>query len=351
MTSPWSPTKADVAELLAGEPSFRIEQLWHGLYDEGKTPSQLTTLPKSLRAKLETSFQPALELQTKQENKDTVKWLWRLHDNEQIETVLMHYKERSTVCISSQAGCAMGCGFCATGQAGYDRNLSVGEIVEQLIVARKAANPRRLSNVVFMGMGEPFANYQNVMAVIDRILTDLKIGARHVTVSTIGLVPQMLMFAEERLQVGLAVSLHAATNDLRSELVPVNKRHPIEDVVAASQLFRERTGRRVSFEWAMIDGTNDSLRDAEQLAKVASKARAHVNLIPLNPTPGWPTKGSPPDRIDTFVNHLRQAGTNVTVRKNRGTDIDAACGQLRAKEQAVPVKISKPRPPDPIGGP
>lgn len=340
MISPWSPTKDQFVELLGDQPRYRVDQIWRGLYEQGRTPSELSNLPKTLKSVLEAELEPSLVMKAKQQNDDTIKWLWQLPDDEQVETVLMHYPKRSTVCISSQAGCAMGCGFCATGQAGYDRNLTVGEIVEQFVRARKAAEPRRLSNVVFMGMGEPFANYPNVMATIDRLMTDFKIGARHITVSTIGLVPQMLMFAEQRLQVGLAVSLHAANNDLRTELVPVNKRHPIEDVIAASQLFRERTGRRVSFEWAMIDGTNDSLTDAAELASVAKKARAHVNLIPLNPTPGWPTKGSPRNRIDAFVDHLHDAGVQATVRANRGTDIDAACGQLRATEQAVPVTVT-----------
>ncbi len=344
MISPWSPTKEQLVELMGDQPRYRADQIWRGLYEQGRPPSELPNIPKKLKAALSTELTPSLLLKAKQENNDTVKWLWQLPDDEQIETVLMHYPKRSTVCVSSQAGCAMGCGFCATGQAGYDRNLTVGEIVEQLVVAREAAKPRRLSNVVFMGMGEPFANYPNVMATIDRLLTDFQIGARHITVSTIGLVPQMLMFAEERLQVGLAVSLHAANNDLRTELVPVNKRHPIEDIVAASQLFRERTGRRVSFEWAMIDGTNDSLNDAAELVKVAKKARAHVNLIPLNPTPGWPTKGSSKGRINAFVQHLHDAGVQATVRSNRGTDIDAACGQLRASQQSVPVTLSPSSP-------
>ncbi|MEM9654476.1 MAG: 23S rRNA (adenine(2503)-C(2))-methyltransferase RlmN [Actinomycetota bacterium] len=242
----------------------------------------------------------------------------------------MHYRDRSTVCISSQAGCAMACGFCATGQAGYDRNLTVGEILEQIVVARRVAEPRRLSNIVFMGMGEPLANYNRLVECLHRIIVDFEIGARNITVSTVGLVPQMLRFAEEGLQVGLALSLHAANDELRTELVPLNARHPIDDLVAACQLFRERTGRRVSLEWAMIDGVNDRPSDMEELAAVALAARAHVNLIPLNPTPGWPTVGTPPARIEEFVAGLRARGVNATVRANRGTDIDAACGQLAA---------------------
>ncbi|MCL4155145.1 UNVERIFIED_CONTAM: hypothetical protein GTU68_022249 [Idotea baltica] len=291
-----------------------------------------------MRADLANQIAPGLELAQTQTSSDsqTLKWLWNLDGGAQIETVLMHYRERSTVCISSQAGCAMGCGFCATGQAGYQRNLSVGEILEQVVAARRAAAPRRLSNIVFMGMGEPLANYDRLIESLHRLIADFEIGARHITVSTVGLVPQMLRFAEERLQVGLALSLHAANDELRTELVPINARHPIDDLIAACQLFRERTGRRVSLEWAMIDGVNDRPSDAEELAAVAIAARAHVNLIPLNPTPGYPTVGTPRARIDEFVADLKQRGVNATVRANRGTDIDAACGQLAAADKSDP---------------
>jgi len=237
----------------------------------------------------------------------------------------------------------MACGFCATGQAGFERHLSVGEILEQVVVARNEAAPRRLSNIVFMGMGEPFANYDRVMAATRRIIDDLGIGQRKITVSTVGLVPQMRRFADEGLQVGLAVSLHAANNELRTELVPINKRNPIEDIVDASRMYRENTGRRVSFEWAMIADTNDRESDARELIKVANAARAHVNLIPLNPTPGWPTVGTNPDRIRAFAAQLEAGGVNVTVRANRGTDIDAACGQLRANHEAKPVTLRRKR--------
>ncbi len=343
--SPWDPDRAGYTELLDGEPRYRLDQVWQGLYQHNRAPADQTNLPKALRARLEDLVAPALGLAAEQTSSDgeTIKWLWNLPDGDQIETVLMHYRDRSTVCVSSQAGCAMGCGFCATGQAGYDRNLTVGEILEQVVAARSAAAPRRLSNVVFMGMGEPFANYDRLIECLHRLIADFEIGARHITVSTVGLVPQMLRFAEEGLQVGMALSLHAANNDLRTELVPVNSRHPIEDLTAACQLFRERTGRRVSLEWAMIDGVNDRPSDAEELASVAKAARAHINLIPLNPTPGWPTVGSPPERIKAFVADLEQRGANVTVRANRGTDIDAACGQLAASEiregGAAPVTI------------
>ncbi|MEM7276394.1 MAG: 23S rRNA (adenine(2503)-C(2))-methyltransferase RlmN, partial [Actinomycetota bacterium] len=310
--SPWTPDRAWYRELLADQPGYRVDQVWQGLYRNDTAPTDQTNLPKALRAVLAERVAPALRPATERTADDgqTVKWLWELADHTRIETVLMHYRDRSTVCVSSQAGCAMGCGFCATGQAGYDRNLSVGEILEQVVAARRAAadhpdGPRRLSNIVFMGMGEPLANYNRLIECLHRLIADFEIGARHLTVSTVGLVPQMLRLAEEGLQVGLALSLHAANDDLRTELIPINARHPIDDLIAACQLFRERTGRRVSLEWAMIDGVNDRRSDAAELAAVALAAKAHVNLIPLNPTPGWPTVGTPPDRIDAFVDRLR----------------------------------------------
>jgi 23S rRNA (adenine2503-C2)-methyltransferase len=344
MPSPYDLTREDLAEVLAGQPPFRARQVWEGLYDQGLPLVELTTLPKELRSRLTAELPAALATVAERVADDgaTVKWLWGLHDGRQIETVLMHYRGRSTVCVSSQAGCAMGCGFCATGQAGYDRNLTRGEIVEQVVVARRAATAagRRLSNVVFMGMGEPLANYDRVLGAVRVLNTELGLGARHLTISTVGLVPQILRLADEDLQVGLAISLHAADDELRDELVPINRRHRLADLVAAAQLFRERTGRRVSFEWALIDGVNDRRHDAERLAQLCARARAHVNLIPLNPTPGWPTTGSPPDRVAEFARWLRSAGVNATVRANRGTDIDAACGQLRASHaEPTPVLV------------
>ena len=347
MGSPYDLDREELSRLLADQPAFRLRQVWDGLYRQGVPVADMTSLPVTLRQRLEEPLSPGLTPVAERRAADdqTVKWLWRLSDDRQVETVLMHYADRSTVCISSQAGCAMGCGFCATGQAGYERNLSRGEIVEQVVVARRAAAAagRRLSNVVFMGMGEPLANYDRVLGAVRVLNRELELGARHLTISTVGLVPQILRLAEEDLQVGLAISLHAADDALRDQLVPINRRHPLADVVAAAQLYRERTGRRVSFEWAMIDGVNDRPGDAEALARLCAEARAHVNLIPLNPTPGWPTTGSPPDRVAAFALRLRAAGVNATVRANRGTDIDAACGQLRASATATPVLVRSRR--------
>ncbi len=331
-TSPWDLSKEELAEALGTEPRYRIDQLWHGLHSEGQPPETISALPLKLRSKLAEKFQPALAEVQRQTSADgkTVKWLWELPDGARIETVLMLYAERATVCISSQAGCAMACDFCATGQAGFTRHLTTGEILEQVVQARAAAEPRRLSNVVYMGMGEPMANYGPMMESLHRIIEDFGIGARRITVSTVGMVHQMRRFAEEGLQVGLAVSLHAANDELRSQMIPINKRHPIAEVIDASKNFRDKTGRRVSFEWAMIDGVNDRDSDVIELAKAARAAAAHVNLIPLNPTPGYPTVGTSAERIAEFAAALTERGVNVTVRANRGTDIDAACGQLSA---------------------
>jgi 23S rRNA (adenine2503-C2)-methyltransferase len=225
----------------------------------------------------------------------------------------------------------MGCGFCATGQMGFERHLTVGEIVEQVVTATQRARPHRLGNVVFMGMGEPLANLDNVWTAIERLHDDIGIGARHITVSTVGLVPGIERIAASGLPVNLAVSLHAANDAKRDELVPINRRYPLAPLAAACQRYVRTTRRRLSIEWAMIDGVNDGLQDAAELAAFALPLRAHVNLIPLNPTEGWPTAPSPRATIDAFRDELTRRGVNTTVRRNRGTDIDAACGQLRAR--------------------
>jgi 23S rRNA (adenine2503-C2)-methyltransferase len=233
----------------------------------------------------------------------------------------------------------MACGFCATGQAGFERHLSTGEIVEQVVEAARRARPsgRRLSNVVFMGMGEPFANYDRTWAAVERLHDDLGLSARHLTLSTVGIVPGIRRLAGEALPVNLAVSLHAANDTLRDELVPINRRYPIDAVVDACAAYLRAKGRRLSFEWALIDGVNDRPADAAELAALCRRLplAAHVNLIPLNPTPGWPTTGSPPERVRAFRSWLTAAGVNATVRRNRGTEIDAACGQLAAGHPVV----------------
>ena len=335
-------TKQDIAAVLAGEPGYRVEQVWHGLYTRLAGPDEMTDLPARLRGPLATALPAALDpvAESVSDRGDTVKFLWELTGGARVETVLMLYPGRATVCVSSQAGCAMGCGFCATGQAGFTRHLTAGEIIEQVVRSARRARDggRRLSNVVFMGMGEPLANEAAVWTAVERLHAAMGLSARHLTVSTVGIVPGIKRLAAHRLPVTLAVSLHAANDRLRDELVPINRRYPIDTLLAACAAFLDATRRRISFEWALIDGVNDRDSDVVELATVSRRLRpaAHVNLIPLNPTPGWPTKGSPPRRVTEFRDRLLALGVNATVRRNRGTDIDAACGQLAA---AVPLSV------------
>lgn len=296
----------------------------------------MSNVPKKLRAKLAEQAPLALnEIQVQSADKgQTLKWLWTAHDGHQVETVLMLYPDRATVCVSSQAGCAMACSFCATGQAGFDRHLTTGEIVEQVMAAARAAGDRRVSNIVFMGMGEPLANFSNTWKAVKRFHGDLGLSARSITVSTVGVLPGIRMLTEADLPVTLAVSLHAANDDKRNELVPINKRYPIDDLCEAMINYRETKGRRVSLEWALIHEVNDTDQDAIELAAIARRTRAHVNLIPLNPTPGYPVRGAPPKRLHSFRDRLEDLGANATVRRTRGLEIDAACGQLAARHRA-----------------
>jgi len=339
----YHPDRDELAELLAGEPRYRVDQVWQGLYQQLAGPEEITNLPKALRGRLASELPAALEpaAESVSDDGDTVKWLWRLGDGASVETVLMHYPDRSTVCVSTQAGCAMACSFCATGQSGFERHLTTGEIVEQAVVAARTAraSSRRLSNVVFMGMGEPLANYDATWGAVERIHGALGLSARHLTISTVGLVPGIERVTAEALPVNLAVSLHAANDELRDELVPINRRYPIARLVEACRAYVDATHRRLSFEWALIDGVNDRAQDAAELAEVARAVRAHVNLIPLNPTPGYAVRGTPAERVRAFRQRLEDLGVNATVRRNRGTEIDAACGQLRANHEATPVRL------------
>ncbi len=327
-------TREQLGELLADQPRFRVDQVWEWLHVHGTDPSDWTNVPKGVRAGVEAELRPALwpAAESVSDDGQTVKWLWTLHDGTQVETVLMHYEDRTTVCVSSQAGCAMACGFCATGQAGFDRHLTSGEIVEQVVRARRrsAEAGKRLSNVVFMGMGEPFANYDRTWEAVHRIHDDLGLGARHLTLSTVGIVPGIRRLADADLPVNLAVSLHLANDVERDVLVPINRRYPLRELADACADYVDATHRRLSFEWALIDGVNDTDRHARELAAYARPLRAHVNLIPLNPTPGYAVRGTPPERVREFAQRLGDLGINATVRRTRGTDIDAACGQLRA---------------------
>ena len=327
--------------LLATEPSFRVDQLWDGLYRQGHPVAELTNLPASLRRQLVTDHPDALsEIQRSvSDGGETVKWLWALADGAKVESVLMHYPRRTTVCVSTQAGCAMACDFCATGQAGFTRNLTSGEILEQVVRARQSAVPRRVDNIVFMGMGEPMANFDNTWAAVQRLHHDMGLSARSLTISTVGLIPGIRRMTAEDLPVNLAVSLHAADDALRDRLVPINRRYPLGELMDACAEYVEVKRRRLSFEWALIDGVNDRGEDAERLSALCGPLRAHVNLIPLNPTDGFATRGSPPQRVSAFADHLRRLGINATVRANRGTDIDAACGQLSASANGPEIRV------------
>ena len=345
MSSTYDLDRDQLGALLDGEPRYRVDQLWSGLYEHLAAPDELTTLPKALRARLADELPPALTLVTEHvsDDGDTVKFLWALADGPRIETVLMLYADRATVCVSSQAGCAMACGFCATGQAGFERHLTVGEIVEQVVRAMREARrlERRVSNVVMMGMGEPLANYDNSWQAVRRMHDALDLSARHLTVSTVGIVPGIERLAHEALPVNLAVSLHAANDTLRDELVPINRRYPLDRLMTACGTYLSQRNRRLSFEWALIEGTNDRPSDADELAARCRSLRlpAHVNLIPLNPTPGYGVPGTSRNGVMRFRDRLRALGVNATVRDNRGTDIAAACGQLAA---GAPVTL-RPR--------
>lgn len=334
-----------------GLPGYRARQIWEWLYLRKVTEFEaMTSLPADLRARLADEFvisrlEQAAELRSS--DGQTVKRLLRLPDGQMIESVLMEYDgRRRTACISTQAGCAMGCVFCATGQMGFGRHLTAGEIVEQaLIFARQLeAEGDRLSNVVLMGMGEPFHNYDNTLEAIHRLNDErgLNIGQRHITVSTVGLVPAIRQFAEEGLQVKLAISLHAATDEERGKLLPVNRRWPLRELMDAVRDYIERTGRRVTFEWALIEGENDTPEQAERLGRLLEGVKAHVNLIPLNPTDQYKGRPSDPARVAAFQRILTRHGVTSTVRVRRGIDIQAGCGQLKAdvlrrSAQAVPL--------------
>lgn len=324
-----------------GEPRFRVAQVWSGLYRHmAAGPDDLTDLPKGLRARLaaETVWDPLVPLATvTSRDQQTRKVLFALPDGAQIEVVLMHYTRRHTLCISTQAGCAMGCPFCATGQGGFERNLTAGEIVAQvLFFARElAVADQRVTNVVLMGMGEPLANYDATWEAVRRLNDPegFALGARSMTLSTVGLPSGIRRMASEPEQVGLAISLHAATDELRDQLVPINRRFPLAELLDACHEYIRRTHRRVTFEYALIDGVNDSDQHAHQLAGLLGGMLAQVNLIPLNPTPGGRYAPSPPERVQAFQRILRKHGIVATLRLRRGLDIQAGCGQLRLHQR------------------
>jgi len=343
--SAYDPDDASLRDALATEPAYRLRQVEEGLWRQHRRPGELTVLPRSLRDRLEAAFPPALTAVATSvaDAGRTTKWVFELHDGATVETVAMAYGDRVTACISSQAGCAMGCTFCATGQAGFRRHLAAAELLEQVVAAARHAAPRRLSNVVFMGMGEPLANYGATLATLRALTSKLGLSARHLTVSTVGVAPAIERLAVDAPTVTLAVSLHAANDALRDELVPLNRTYPLARVEAACHTWTAATRRRVSFEWALIDGVNDRASDAVELAAIARRCAAHVNLIALNPTPGYATAGTPRDRVVAFRDVLVHLGVNATIRATRGRDIDAACGQLAAVAGARPTRVRTPR--------
>lgn len=329
-TSVYEWTRAQFADLLADAPRYRVDQLWRGLWEQDLLPDEIASLPKHLRERVAAAAPRALSIEREvtSDGGQTTKWVFSLADGATVETVLMGYRDRVTVCVSTQAGCAMACSFCATGQAGFRRHLRVGEVIEQVVVAARAVAPRRVSNVVFMGMGEPLANYSVTVHALRLLHERRGLSARSLTVSTVGIVPAMIRLAAEGLPLTLAVSLHAANDVDRSALIPINKRYPLAALAAACAQWRETTGRRVSLEWALIDHVNDTSRAAAELSEFARPLGAHVNLIPLNPTPGYAVRGTDADGVATFRSWLESRGVAVTVRQTRGRSIDAACGQL-----------------------
>ncbi len=346
-------TLPDLASLLAswGEPAYRTRQIWQGLYRHfWNTPEEFTNLPATLRTQLSESLTfntltPTTVLQSK--DGETVKTLFQLHDGKAIETVLMKYdptantrRGRRTLCISTQVGCAMGCVFCATGQMGFKRHLSSGEIVAQVMYYARLLHDQgeSVTNVVVMGMGEPFHNYDNTMAAIDRLNDPdgYNFGARRFTISTVGLVPAIRRFAAEKRQVNLAISLHAADDALRASMLPVSKRYPIDELLEACREYVAATGRRITFEWALVNGVNDTPEQAHLLVSklkgpfdgAQGNLLCHVNAIPLNPTEGYSGKATTRQRADEFKEILTRSGVPCTIRLRRGIDIQAGCGQL-----------------------
>jgi 23S rRNA (adenine2503-C2)-methyltransferase len=327
-----------VAEL--GEKPFRAEQLSRH-YFAGHSLDQRTDLGAAATERL-APLLPELWERVRDLSCDegaTIKTLWRGHDRTLVESVTMRYRDRTTVCISSQAGCGMACPFCATGQGGLTRNLSTAEIVDQVVRANAdelARGERGVTNVVFMGMGEPLANYNRVVGALHRLVEPsphgLGMSQRNIVVSTVGLVPAIRKLADEGLQVTLALSLHAPDDELRNTLVPVNTRWPVREVLEAALGYVRSTGRRLSIEYALIRDVNDQPWRADLLAKRLKGKLVHVNLIPLNPTPGSEWDASPKPVQDEFVRRLRAAGVNATVRDTRGREIAGACGQLAALE-------------------
>ena len=336
--------KEELAEELnkLNQPAFRTKQILEGIYKHHYQDfSEFGNLPNTLKTELDAKFliDPVISNESiVSRDKKTVKYLFEVQQGNRIETVLMKYSDRNTVCISTQVGCPMGCVFCATGQMGFTRNLSAGEILGQILFVMRnlEAKGEKLTNIVYMGMGEPFLNYPAVMRSIET-LTDadlLNFGARRITISTVGIISKLKEFTELDSQVNLAVSLHAPENELRSQLVPANRLNPLKSLIAACVEYTDKTRRRITFEYALIDGVNDSDTQAKQLISMIKGMLCHVNLIALNPSKEYPLPGSSRERVDAFAKILIDYGIPCSVRLRRGIEINAGCGQLAQSQQS-----------------
>ncbi|OXT18709.1 23S rRNA (adenine(2503)-C(2))-methyltransferase RlmN [Bacillus sp. OG2] len=322
------------------EKAFRAAQIFEWLYQKRVASFEdMTNLSKALRDKLNETFTlTTLKTLIQQTSSDgTIKFLFELHDGYSIETVLMRHEYGNSVCVTTQVGCRIGCTFCASTLGGLKRNLEAGEIVAQVVKVQQALDEtdERVSSVVIMGIGEPFDNYDQMMSFLRIINHDdgLNIGARHITVSTSGIIPKIYKFADENMQINFAVSLHAPNTEIRSRLMPINRAYKLPDLMEAIRYYVDKTGRRVSFEYGLFGSVNDQVEHAEELASLIKGLKCHVNLIPVNYVPERDYVRTPKDQIFAFEKALKNRGVNVTIRREQGHDIDAACGQLRAKER------------------
>lgn len=343
MTTQLTPLNpAEIAESLNLKP-FQGKQIFRWLHQKKVFDfDRMSDLSKDLRKRLSEECSASqlglVRMSASPRSNGTKKALFRLADGETVESVLIRDRERTTLCLSTQVGCAVKCAFCATGMSGYTRNLNAGEIVEQALYLLQDENlGEKTPNIVYMGMGEPFRNYDATIKSIKLLMAPegLGIGARRITVSTAGEVKGIERFASEEWQVRLSVSLHAANDELRTKLVPLNKKYPIETLMKAIRDYVEQTGRQMTFEWTLLDGVNDTPMDAEELIGLATRVKAMVNLIPYNPVSGLGFAPPPLDRCQAFRDALEEAGVNATLRRERGQDIDAACGQLRRQHLAT----------------
>jgi 23S rRNA (adenine2503-C2)-methyltransferase len=323
-----------------GEKPFRATQIFEWLYKKRVTSfADMSNLPKSLRERLEETFVittlKTLVHQTSQDG--TMKFLFELQDGYSIETVLMRHDYGNSICVTTQVGCRIGCTFCASTLGGLKRNLEAGEIVAQVVKVQKALDEvgERVSSIVVMGIGEPFDNYDELIKFLKIVNhpKGLHIGARHITVSTSGIIPKIYQFADENMQINFAISLHAPNTELRTKLMPINRAYKLPDLIEAVRYYIEKTGRRVTFEYGLFGGVNDQIEHAEQLAQLIKGLKCHVNLIPVNYVPERNYVRTPRSQIFAFERALKKHGINVTIRREQGHDIDAACGQLRAKER------------------